>query len=80
MHARSRHRMEYQAHVETLAASRVDEVAELRGRLDAMILAQARPQVVPVSEKVAQQTLAQERMAHARAARKQVGTTKSETA
>lgn len=39
MHARSRHRMEYQAHQETLTALRNDEVATLRSRLDAMTVA-----------------------------------------
>ena len=34
MHARSRHRAEYAAHLEVQAASRTDEVADLRKRLD----------------------------------------------
>ena len=37
MHARSRHRMQYQAHLEVQAASRTDEVADLRKRLDDMM-------------------------------------------
>ena len=56
-HARSRHRMEYQAHMETLAAQKGDEVAELRQRLDALMLAQTQPaKPVTVSEKVTQPT------------------------
>ena len=37
LHARTRHRMEYQAHMEALEAGKQDEVADLRRRLDAMI-------------------------------------------
>ncbi len=74
MHARSRHGMEYQAFMETQAAEKADEVTILRQRLDAMMLAQAQP-----SEKVSepQQTPAQQRAAHARAAKRV--NTKSET-
>ena len=36
VHARSRHRMEYQAQVETLAAARTDEMESMRKRLDAL--------------------------------------------
>src|SRR3990167_8805700 len=51
MHARSRHKMEYQAHVETLAASRTDEVADLRRRLDSFMLAQSAPVPAVVAER-----------------------------
>ena len=74
MHARNRHRMEYQAHIETQTAEKADEVTILRQRLDAMMLAQTQP----LSDKVAQQTPAQLRAAHARAAKRV--NTKSETA
>ena len=36
VHARSRHRMEYAAHMETLAAARTDEMESMRKRLDAL--------------------------------------------
>ena len=47
MHARSRHRMEYQAHVETLAAAKVDQVDILQRRLDALLasMGQRSPEV-----------------------------------
>ena len=82
IHARSRHRMEYQAYMETQAAERVDEVTILRQRLDAMMLAQtqAAPVVesITVSDRIAQPSPAQMRAAHARASKKV--NTKSETA
>lgn len=42
MHARSRHRMEYQTHLEIQQAQRTDEIDSLRSKLDALILAQAK--------------------------------------
>jgi hypothetical protein len=50
LHARSRHRMEYQAHIESMEAGKVDEVAELRRRLDAMILQSQPPRYVGALE------------------------------
>jgi len=46
LHARSRHRMEYQAHMEALEAGKIGEVAELRQRLDAVMQAQIQPTAV----------------------------------
>ena len=73
VHARSRHRMEYQAHVETLAASRGDEMESMRKRLDdltsSLVSRQGR-------EEERQQDM-RERMAHARARK---GKAKSTTA
>ena len=37
MHARTRHRMEYQAHMETIAANKADELDVLRARLDRLM-------------------------------------------
>ena len=42
MHARTRHRMEYQAYQDGLAANRSDEVESLRRRLDAMTTSQGK--------------------------------------
>ena len=41
LHARSRHRTEYQAHMDSVAANKVDEVTELRSRLDALMSSMA---------------------------------------
>lgn len=46
MHARSRHRMEYQAYMETLAATRVDEITALRAQVDALMRGQMQTQPV----------------------------------
>ena len=47
LHARSNHRMEYQAYTESQAASKVDEVAELRKRVDDMMASMARASAQP---------------------------------
>ena len=44
IHARTRHRMEYQAFQDFQTASRPDELAELRRKVDELLAAQARPQ------------------------------------
>lgn len=49
LHARLMHKMEYQAHVEALAASKTDEVAELRQRLDALMANMARRPIETVA-------------------------------
>ena len=41
MHARSRHRVEYQVAIETASASKTDEVAELRAMVNALLLKSA---------------------------------------
>ena len=41
LHARLMHKMEYQAHVESLAASKTDEITELRKRLDDLMASMA---------------------------------------
>lgn len=77
--------MEYQAHQETMAAERTDEIAILRQRLDAMIAVQ--PQPVTVSETVKSAAL-EARIAKTKATwaakrekqRERVGTTKPATA
>ena len=38
LHARSRHKLEYQAYTEALAANKTDEIAELKQRLDTLML------------------------------------------
>lgn len=43
MHAASRHRMEYRAHLEAARSAESSEVADLRRRLDALMLAQTQP-------------------------------------
>ena len=48
MHATSRHRVEYRVHQDSLAASKTDEVAELRATGNALLLRLAGPQVAPV--------------------------------
>lgn len=83
IHARSRHRMEYQAHMEVMAARKGDEVAELRRRLDALmaITMVSQASALQGSATVARAPLTpvQQRMAKARAAKKQ-GTTQPVTA
>jgi hypothetical protein len=75
MHARSRHRMQYQADVETQNAAKTDEVAILRQRLDSLMSFQANGAAQPErrphrsNEEV---EAARARMAKARAARKPV--------
>ncbi len=69
MHARSRHRMEYQAYVETKTAARADQVEILQRRVDELLSRGLAGQSTAVQ--AAPQTPAQERMAKARAARKQ---------
>ncbi len=68
MHARSRHRMEYQAYVETKTAARADQVEILQRRVDELLSRGLAGQSTAVQ--AAPQTPAQERMARARAARK----------
>ena len=46
VHARTRHRLEYQAHVETLAAAKADEVDTLRRRVDELL---SRPSTAPTT-------------------------------
>ena len=41
IHARNRHRLEYQAHIETQTAAKADEVTELRNRLDTLMASMA---------------------------------------
>lgn len=73
MHARTRHRMEYQVHLDTIAASKTDEVALLRqqvAELTTKILSQsdALPQKPERTEE--QKQVLRDRMAKARAMRK----------
>lgn len=70
MHAETRHRLEYKAHIDTLAASKTDQVERLQRLVDELL---ARPTVAnPMAVQVAQEpTPAQKRMAKARAAKKQ---------
>lgn len=64
MHADSLHRMEWRAELQAQASARTDEVETLRRRLDAMQVNQTQPPV---------RTAAAERMAKARAAKKNSG-------
>ena len=50
IHARTRHRMEYQAHMDTMAANRSDEVDVLRARLDRMMGGAPEPLPEPTPE------------------------------
>mgnify|MGYP001587766769 FL=1 len=73
MHARSRHRTEYQAHLETVAASRVDEVQTLREQVAILMQRQISTSAIesPKKERTeAEKELAKAKMAKARAARK----------
>lgn len=73
MHARSRHRMEYQAHQETLQANKNDDVDDLRQQLNALMAqrlqepngSNGKPERTPE-----QVQANKDRMAKARAARK----------
>ena len=56
LHARSNHRMEYQAYVESQAASKVDEVAELRKRVDDLMVSMARGSAQPAAQPEPQKT------------------------
>ena len=47
LHARLMHKMEYQAHVESLAASKTDEITELRKRLDDLMASMANGRAAP---------------------------------
>ena len=72
IHARSRHRMEYQAHQETLQANKNDEVDELRQQINALIgeRLQATNGSNGKRERTPEQVLAdKDRMAHVRAGR-----------
>lgn len=76
IHARSRHRMEYQAFLETQNMRRQDEVADLRRRLDELASAALRGTTTTATVAAPQapaMTPVQERMAKARAAKKQSG-------
>ena len=56
IHARSRHQMEYQAHMETIAANKSDELDDLRSQINMLLadrLAPAAPASVVVAEPVA---------------------------
>ena len=66
VHARTRHKMEYQAHMESQTASRTDEVASLREQVNSLIAAQGRGD----TRTEEQRRKDEERMAKARAARK----------
>lgn len=70
MHARSRHRMEYQAHQETLNAAKADQVEVLQRRLDTLLAGQANG-TKPSGWTPEKREAARARMAVARAARKQ---------
>ena len=71
MHARSRHKMQYLAHQEVLAANRTDEVATLTARLDALMAAQSNAHTEkPTGWTPEKREAARARMAKARAARK----------
>lgn len=65
-HARSRHKMQYQAYLETLNEAKTSELQSLRERLDALTRAQP---MEPVHSKETSEAV-KERMARARAARK----------
>lgn len=76
MHARSRHRMEYQSHIESLAEARTDEMESLRRRLDALsapaqvaAVAIAPPELSEEQKLAIYQEVLKGRMAKARAAR-----------
>ena len=66
VHAATRHKIEYQAYMDTIAANKVDQVEILQRRVDDLLARQ-----VPTAVKAVQQTPAQIRMAKARAAKKQ---------
>lgn len=78
MHARSRHRMEYQSHIESLAEARTDEMESLRRRLDALSapaavlatpIAAASPELTEEQKEAIFREVSKSRMAKARAAR-----------
>ena len=70
-HARSRHKMQYQAHMETLAEAKTSELTSLRERLDALTrVAPVSIQTEPVHSRKETSEAVKERMARARAARK----------
>ena len=71
IHARSRHRMEYQAHIESQTANRSDQVETLQKRVDDLMgrLATQTAAPTPQLQAAPQQTSAQERMTKARAAK-----------
>lgn len=65
MHARSRHRMEYQSHVEAMQEARADELADVKAQLSALMIERIQ-QPAPVA--VLQTN--KDRMAKVRAARR----------
>lgn len=78
LHARSRHRQEYQSHIEFLAEARTDEMESLRRRLDALSAPSAAAPVATVAaapdlteeqKQAIFQEVSKSRMAKARAGR-----------
>jgi hypothetical protein len=51
LHARSMHRLEYQAYLEGLETDKKDEVAELRGRIDTLMANMAQGPLQPQAQK-----------------------------
>jgi hypothetical protein len=50
LHARNRHKLEYQAYTESLASSKTDEVADLRKRVDELVAIMLKAPVVATVE------------------------------
>ena len=68
VHATMRHKVEYQARLDSLAATKTDQIAVLERRIDILMQAQMGQQTAV--QAAPQQTPAQQRMAKARAAKK----------